>query len=190
MAAFQDLVKAYCNSLDWSIAESNEYMARLMFRLESGREQHVYIIAYNTTIEFSVPSEISFDNEESIPHLVSTVLLMQNAKAKLGAWVIETINNRPVFSIMHNIEMQDLNKDAFERTVQTLVMKCDEFEEMIASASGNPEVRTPNQSNNLGNSIMNNINWGKVIGTGVTALLSVIVGQSIQSHSHHSDYSS
>ncbi len=127
-ANFVTTVQKYCDTIGWKIAEIDSRKAILKFSMQSGRTQTVYIIRYDTTLEFSVPSLAAFDSEEKVPHFISTLLLKRNAKRKYGFWSIEEIGGKHVYSAMHNAELELMNTEYFRKVVSALVSECDEFE--------------------------------------------------------------
>lgn len=96
--------------------------------MTSGNTQTVFIIRYDTTLEFSCPSGLKFDNFDYIPHQLSSYLLKENSKYKIGFWSLEEISGRLVYSIMHNAEISLMDVNYFMNIVQTLINKCDSFE--------------------------------------------------------------
>jgi hypothetical protein len=100
--------------------------------MNSGRDQTCFISRDNTTLEFSVPSSLTFRTINDIPGNVSTVLMTQNAKQRIGFWCIEKIGEQYVYSCMHNAEMQLINVHFFARIVNALINQCDEFEDYMA----------------------------------------------------------
>ncbi|MCS6872348.1 MAG: hypothetical protein RML95_03300 [Anaerolineae bacterium] len=128
---FQSTIRRYCDQIGWRIADINDRRALLKFNMRSGRTQSLWIVRYDTTLEFSVPSMAQFDSEDRIPHYLSTVLLKRSAQNKIGFWCIEQISGRHVFSYMHNAEMSLINVQYFERVVNALVTECDTFEGIL-----------------------------------------------------------
>lgn len=128
---FQGTVQKYCQQIGWKIAEIDNKHAVLLFTMESGREQRLYIIRYDTTLEFSVPSMAKFDSDDDIPDALSTLLLKRNAQSKVGFWCIEEIRGSLIYSCMHNAEIELLNTSYFERVVRVLIEECDDFEGIL-----------------------------------------------------------
>jgi hypothetical protein len=128
---FQGTIRRYCDQIGWRIADINDKRALLKFTMNSGRTQSLWIVRYDTTLEFSVPSMAQFDSEERIPHYLSTVLLKRSAQNKIGFWCIEQIGGRFVFSCMHNAEMSLINVEYFQKVVSALITECDTFEGIL-----------------------------------------------------------
>jgi hypothetical protein len=128
---FQGTIRRYCDQIGWRIADINDKRALLKFTMNSGRTQSLWIVRYDTTLEFSVPSMAQFDSEERIPHYLSTVLLKRSAQNKIGFWCIEQIGGRFVFSCMHNAEMALINVEYFQKVVSALITECDTFEGIL-----------------------------------------------------------
>lgn len=130
-ANFKSTVKNYCQQIGWKIADIDDKHATLIFTMDSGRDQRLFLIRYEETIEFSVPSLIQIADEDDIPHQISTVLLKRNASKIYGFWAIEEINKKYTFSIMHNAQLELMNVDFFAAVVRSLISECDEFEDML-----------------------------------------------------------
>lgn len=128
---FKQTVQRYCNEIGWKIAEIDDKHATLKFNMDSGRTQTLWIIRYDTTLEFSVPSLAQFDSEDKIPHYLSTLLLKRNSQNKIGFWCIEESGGKQIYSYMHNAEAELINTEYFMRVVGLLVKECDDFEGLL-----------------------------------------------------------
>jgi hypothetical protein len=131
---FQSTIAYYCNKIGWKIAEINSSKAVIRFSMESGSTQTIFILRYDTTLEFSCPSGLKFDSFDYIPHELSSYLLKENSTFKVGFWCIEEIGGRHVFSIMHNAEISLMDVSYFIRIVKALINKCDAFEQAAERA--------------------------------------------------------
>jgi hypothetical protein len=134
---FKSTIQQYCQQIGWKIAEIDDKHVVLKFNTEGGRTQTLYIIRFDTTLEFSVPSMAAFDSEDNVPHYFSTLLLKRNSQNKIGFWCIEVINNKQVFSYMHNAELSLMNADYFAKVVRMCVKECDEFEALLIKLLNN-----------------------------------------------------
>jgi len=132
-AAFKSTIRKYCDQYGWAIEEINDGLAKIKFEMDSGRTQTLFIIRYDTTLEFSVDSVQSFQSEDEVSHRLSTLLLKKNAEKKVGFWCLEEIDGELAFSIMHNQEISLLNAEYFGVIVRILVRECDEFETAVES---------------------------------------------------------
>ncbi len=131
---FRSTIQRYCNQLGWRINDINDRRAILKFSANSGNNQTLFIIRYENTLEFSVPSGLKFYSLEDVPGWMSTMLLSRNSQFKIGFWCLEEIENQQVFSMMHNAEISLMNVDYFSKVILKLVNDCDEFEQAIATA--------------------------------------------------------
>ncbi len=134
---FKATMTKYCAQNGWKIADLNDKRVILRFRMESGREQTLYVIRYETTLEFSVPSIARFDSEDDIPHFLSTLLLKRSSEQKVGFWCIEQIAGKHVYSYMHNAEMQLIDSNYFAKVVRALINECDHFEGILLQILNN-----------------------------------------------------
>lgn len=128
---FKSTVQKYCQQIGWKIAEIDDKHAVLKFSMDSGRNQNLWIIRYESTLEFSVPSMANFDSEDNIPHYLSSLLLKRNSQKKIGFWCIEEIGGKHIYSYMHNAELQLINVEYFQDVVRTLINECDKFEGIL-----------------------------------------------------------
>jgi len=128
---FERTIRKYCSANGWKIADLNSRRAILKFSMNSGRNQTLYIIRFESRLEFAVHSMAAFDSEEDVPHILSTMLLKRSAQLKIGFWCIEEIGGKQVYSCMHNAEMELLNSDFFANVVTALIKECDDFEDVI-----------------------------------------------------------
>jgi hypothetical protein len=130
-SGFKNTVQRYCNEIGWRLADISDSQAKIAFSMSSGRSQTLWIIRYDTTLEFSVPSMAIFNREEDLPGLLSNILLQRNSQRKVGFWCVEKIGGKYVYSCMHNAEMSLLDRNYFETVVRALVKECDDFEGII-----------------------------------------------------------
>ncbi len=129
---FQALIQGFCDEIGWKIAEINEKRAVLGFNMESGRSQTLFILRFDDTLEFSVPSIAAFESEDQIPHQLSTMLLQRSSQKKIGFWCIEQIGGKQTFEYMHNERLEHLNATFFAQVVESLINECDYFEGTLA----------------------------------------------------------
>lgn len=130
-AGFRSTIQKYCANLGWRIADLNDRRSILRFSMDSGRSQTLYIIKYDATLEFSVPSGLAFASLEDVPHYISTLLLKRSSERKLGFWCIEEIGGKPTYSCMHNAELDLIDNRYFGAVVNALINECDELEGIV-----------------------------------------------------------
>lgn len=135
---FQHTIKDYCRRVGWKISEIDDNHAKLLFTMPSGQDQFLYIVLYQSTLEFSVPSAVGANQIENMPHEISTLLLRRSANKRLGFWCIEEIRGNCVYSYMHNAEMELINLDYFANIVRALVLECEEVEEILRNPEPQP----------------------------------------------------
>ena len=128
---FRNTIQKYASHHSWRVAEVDNDHALLRFSMQSGRTQILYIMRYDLTLEFSVPSLVNFDSENEIPHYLSTLLLQRNTEKKYGFWCIEKVGGKFVYSYMHNAEIQLIDVEYFGKVVRALLNECDDFEGSI-----------------------------------------------------------
>ena len=124
-------ISEYCKRCGWKLAQIQANGASLIFTMPSGREQYLYLVPYQSTIEFSVPSVAAFASLSEVPHGLSTTLLERNAQQRIGFWCIEDIGGYHVYSYMHNAEMELLSVDYFAAIVRDLIQECEQFEQQF-----------------------------------------------------------
>jgi hypothetical protein len=132
---FKDLITRYCRQQRWKIADINDRRAMLAFTMPSDRMQVLYILRYDTTLEFSVPSDLGFSSEDAIPDSLSTMLLRRNAESKVCFWCIEMIGHKHTFSCMYNAESNLIDAEYFARIVRALLQECERLEQALAGMS-------------------------------------------------------
>lgn len=128
---FRSTIEGYCRDIGWNISSIDNQIAVIRFDMESGSTQTLLIVKYDSTLEFSCPSGLKFDDIDDIPHNLSTFLLGKNAEYKLGFWALQKIGGKQTFSIIHNAEMSLIDVNYFRKLLIMLVEKCDEFEQNI-----------------------------------------------------------
>lgn len=131
---FEKTIRNYCEQIGWRINKINQNSAVLKFTMNRGTTQTVFIIRYESTLEFSCPSGIKFDTFDDIPHQLSTFLLEKNSKYKIGFWCIEEIGGEKHYSIMHNAEISLMDTSYFESIINKITNECDDFEQEVRKA--------------------------------------------------------
>jgi len=125
---FEKTIRGYCQEIGWTPSVIEADYAKLKFEMESGHPKTLYILRLEEVLEFSVLSQLFFEEGDEIQSWMLTRLLLDNAKSKTGFWCIETIKNKMVFSFMHNAELRTLDCDRFAAIVTRLVGVCDDLE--------------------------------------------------------------
>lgn len=137
-ASTQKMIQEYCEKHMWKIAKISAEGAEIIFKMSTGNEQHLYIIQYGNTLEFSVPSGATHATLEDVPHQLSTLLLKKNAELRVGFWAIEKIGDMVAYSIIHNIVKEQIDEKIFGEVVQILVFECEKFEQALVKAATDP----------------------------------------------------
>ena len=88
---FKELMRSYCKKAEWSIESLDEDVLQLEFETATGNTLQAFVIKYDKYVEFSVPSIISFEHFEDIPHNISTALMRRNSDSEMVVWAIEDI---------------------------------------------------------------------------------------------------
>ncbi len=130
---FRSTIEAYCRAVGWKIINIDNKCAILRFDMKSGSTQTVFIVNYDSTLEFSCPTGLKFNSVDDIPHRLSTLLLIKNTEYKIGFWAIEKISDKQVFSIVHNAEITLIDVNYFCLVVFQLIQECDKLEQIIES---------------------------------------------------------
>ena len=91
---FRSTIEGYCRDIGWNISSIDNQIAVIRFDMESGSTQTLLIVKYDSTLEFSCPSGLKFDDIDDIPHNLSTFLLGKNAEYKLGFWALQKIGGK------------------------------------------------------------------------------------------------
>lgn len=128
---FQRTIRDYCKQCGFKIYEIDDSHAILVFTMPSGQEQILFIVPYESTLEFSVPSALEMDQLEDLPHELSTKLLQRSSEKTIGFWCIEVIKDQYVYSYMHNAEIQLITPEYFGMIVTALVLECEQFEQEL-----------------------------------------------------------
>lgn len=125
---FTKQMEQYASKAEWEIAVQGDSSVSITFDMNSGSQQTCFIINYPGAVEFSCPSFAAFESEEQIPGILSTMMLQANAKRTMGFWCIEEIDNKYIFSIMHNIPLHQLTQENFEEITTQVVNECERVE--------------------------------------------------------------
>ncbi len=135
---FQKTIKGLAAKNTWKINDMNEDRAELLFDTDAG-EQMVEIFQHEDgeTLEFTASLQGGYDNEEDMPHEVSTMLLRRNWDLELGQWCIDEDGGQLYFTCGYNVSIRDLDALFFAEIVAALVHEAAEVEGM--TAAGGPD---------------------------------------------------
>jgi uncharacterized protein YciU (UPF0263 family) len=128
---FKSTIQKYCREIGWKVAEVDENFARLVFSMQSGRDQAVLITRYDTTLEFMSPSIGRASSEDDIPDFIARKLLLRNSENKVGFWCMRRVEGEYYLVYMHNAEIQLLNRDFFAAIARTLIQECDRLDGIL-----------------------------------------------------------
>lgn len=130
---FERTIRKYCNDHEWNLNYIDDKEAVLKFEGDEDHElvQTLYVTRFDTTLEFSVPSALRFDDEDDIPDHVSTALMKANTSLKQGFWCIEKINDMHVYTIMHNEEGRIIDSERFGVIVRSIIKECIKLEKLF-----------------------------------------------------------
>lgn len=131
-ATFGQTIQRYAEQAGWRLSDITDRRAILEFTMESGRQQTLFIIRYDSTLEFSVPTLAAFDDDDEIPAFLAVALLKRSSQKKIGFWCIEEIGGKQVCSCMHNAELQLIDARYFESVVRRLIHEAEEFDGFLA----------------------------------------------------------
>ena len=133
---FRQAVQKCCGQIGWQIADLNDNRALLQFETALGRTQNLFILRYDSTLEFSAPSAFRFETEDQIPQRILLMLLRRNTENKIGFWCIKMLNGKLTSSYMHNADLSCMiDVEYFTRVVRFLVRECEEVERVVGKMS-------------------------------------------------------
>lgn len=134
---FEKTIRRYCDDHGWELCYIDSESACLDFEGDSDEVavQSLFIKRYTSTLEFSVPSGIAFEDEDDIPGDISTMLLKINATNKQGFWCLEKIDDKYHYTMMHNEEGRIIDSDRFGVVIRTIVKECARFEKAVIDQS-------------------------------------------------------
>jgi 8-oxo-dGTP pyrophosphatase MutT (NUDIX family) len=128
---FKRAVKTYCEEHNLELADIDEDYGEVVFVIPVDRRKHLRLARYDSTVEFSLPGFTSSDSEDELPGILSTHLLLRNARKKVGFWCIDKIKDKFVYSFMHNAELKLLDGQHFFNIVSGLAAESEALEELI-----------------------------------------------------------
>lgn len=131
---FKYLLKTFCNQLKITHSKISNKEAILHYELASGYKNEVHILRYKSTLEISVYSSLKFRLLEQVPQQMATNFLLENSENKIGFWCIEKDNKGYHISRMYNGELHTLDANFFKNILESLVNRCDFFEQEFKKA--------------------------------------------------------
>ncbi|HKS26634.1 MAG TPA: NUDIX domain-containing protein [Pyrinomonadaceae bacterium] len=128
---FKRAVKTFCEEHQLELADVDADYAEVTFVIPVDREKRLHLARYDSTVEFSLPGFTASESEDELSGVLSTHLLMRNARKKVGFWCIDKVKDKFVYSFMHNAELKLLDSEHFFRIVSGLAAECEALEELI-----------------------------------------------------------
>lgn len=128
---FQTTIRRLAHENGWTPQHLTDNQAIFRFDLPSGRSKALMVLAYEHLFEFSVQSAQMFENEDSLPHVMSSFLLQRNCGRSLGFWCLLKIGEQQVYSVMHNVEPRMLSAGYFGDVARILLEEADLLDNFI-----------------------------------------------------------
>ncbi len=133
---FETHIRQLAEGASLKVYEANERHAKILFKMESGRTQTIWVLPFGDVWEFSVQSAIRYDNLDSFPQWLLATLMTQNSKNKRAYWCIETLSGQHVLSAMLNFPASVLNSVEFSKICLAVVHEVEVLEQAFISALG------------------------------------------------------
>lgn len=124
---FKYAIQTFCYQNQYELLSINKKEARIKI-FEQTLIKEVLIARRKSTLEFSIPSTISYANLSEVPGPLASRLLLENADNSIGFWCLQNIENQLKVACMHNEELKLLNSVFFKKIIGLLADKCASFE--------------------------------------------------------------
>ncbi len=101
--------------------------------LDEGYHGFFTIDLIDDIVQFGMPSPLLFETSETVPDLLSTLLLKINSYSLSGFWCLEEMDEEGshAFVYIYNIPKVSLNKKQFDDIIDELIVECMVLEEML-----------------------------------------------------------
>ncbi|MEM1171540.1 MAG: hypothetical protein AAGJ08_21270 [Cyanobacteria bacterium P01_H01_bin.35] len=177
--SFEYFVRNNCAKANWNIAKLNDRQAMLQFTMDSGRVQRLYICKYDSILEFSVPSAAVFDSFDDIPDVISSILLTKNSEYKLGGWCVEKIQDKAVYSIVHNVDINSVDFAYFVDLVHCIISECEKFNSFLVEVD--EHINYGNSSSYSSSNYSNSFDLKNILQVGIETFLKIFIENELNS---------
>ncbi|MBW7865217.1 MAG: hypothetical protein GX580_15565 [Candidatus Hydrogenedens sp.] len=134
---FKETIQQFCDTMQLQARELDDEHALLVFDMDSGRQQYLYLERMDDLVELSVQSMMIFDGPETLPHELSSMLLQRNTENVYGCWCIEETTDGLVYTCMHTVETARLDLEVFKTLAGELVSEVEEVEAILLELGKN-----------------------------------------------------
>lgn len=129
---FASIIQSCVSSANWRAQQLDNTNATLEFQGKSGRAQTLFITFNAPTVIFRIYAKVKFANENKIPLDLTGMLLRRNSLNLIGKWTLISPDNISyIFSYVHAINLKDIEPQLFQDIVQTMIIECDEWENIL-----------------------------------------------------------
>jgi hypothetical protein len=146
---FRQKMEALFKSVGFEPDAISDDKLKVAINLSSQRIQYFYAYHVDGGVELSVPSIAAFYSLDEIPHVVSTDLMLRSQYCKQGMWVIDKIGDKYVYSVMHYLQLQQLDSEAFFSTALRMVEECENFDNAIVEFINQHQPGTDSHNRNV-----------------------------------------
>lgn len=126
---FKCAMQTFCEEHELTVQKLSKRKLRLEMEYQPGLKRRILVLRFGTTLEFCIPTDISFSSLADIPSSISSQVLLENADHTVGFWCLHQKKSGLKFSRNHNIEMRLLNAAHFRKILEVLIERCVVFEE-------------------------------------------------------------
>lgn len=133
--SFETRFRNLASEASLNVNKASERLGLLVFTMESGVNQPVFVLPFEEIWEFSTPSMLAVDDIDELPKFVLATLLLRNSKNKRGFWCIEAVEEKLIVTAMTNVPEASITAAEFERICRNLVYQVELLEQIVRKAS-------------------------------------------------------
>lgn len=131
---FRSVIKRLIEQNNLKPAALDDEQAEIHIDLEDGGGSFTVFLTLDedNLVEFAVPSEAIFDNEDELPHTTSTTLLKRNTQLAIGYWTLVE-DDGVAFTLMDLEDLDVLDEEGgeyFSGIISDMIGEVAEFNEL------------------------------------------------------------
>jgi len=128
---FQALVEEAAALRGWNIVLCHGTGGELQMINSLGITRSCALVHDAISVTFFVPSRLTFDSVDELPHHLATNMLVRNDTSYFGHWCLEELDDKFTCTCMKREKISDMDVETFWKSINGLFAECDNLEESI-----------------------------------------------------------
>lgn len=121
---FVKTITTFCHNSGFKCEEIDESTVFIIVKFnESELEFGIYIMRFDDTVEFWLPTHLQYADIDEVPHHLSSKFMIFGSMYKYYFWCICERWDKLIVSIMHNIEFAQMDIEIFKKVARAMALE-------------------------------------------------------------------